>query len=443
VTGKAKHYGIFKEIKYLLSQVYLFKSIRQLWFHPKVKQASWLYAGMTGSLILGIVNSIVTARFLSPTGFGDYRYVLNVFQLFSSILYLGFYVSGSRLLAINNEQEIEKSIKGALVFISICLSIVLSFGSILFSIFQHANNSAYLSSLFIILSPLLFGYQLKTMFETSFQGENRIKELSFIQVLPQSFFLLSIISVFLISGHVSVQLSLVLQLTGLCLTGLFFLTRYGAEFSFQAIHKGIKLVWDENKRYGIHVYIGSVFSVSGQYLAPIVISFISKDNIDVGLYTLALTITMPLTFIPSAIGTVFFRQFSSIPRIPTKIISLTIIISLISLVTLIFCLEPIMKLLYTDQYSSAANLAKWLSIGAIIHGFADIYNRFLGSHGMGTYLRNGAIATGLAILIGNITLVLWMGANGAVITKIVSSTTYFAFMLVYYFKYQKLKFIAT
>ena len=46
----------------------------------------------------------------------------------------------------------------------------------------------------------------------------------------------------------------------------------------------------------------------------------NEDNTEVGFYTLALTVTTPLSTLPAIIGTTYFKQFATQPRIPSKVL---------------------------------------------------------------------------------------------------------------------------
>mgnify|MGYP003315223220 CR=1 FL=1 len=94
-----------------------------------------------------------------------------------------------------------------------------------------------------------------------------------------------------------------------------------------------------------------------------------------------------------------------------------------------------MDLLYEDSYASVAIYAKYLAFGTTIHGIGDMFNRFLGSHGKGKELRNGAFLCGLVMVFGNIGLGFLYGIQGAVLTRIFSSLSYCLAMFFYYLKF--------
>ena len=74
------------------------------------KQAILLYVSTLLGTLLGVLSSIVNTRFLSPEDYGDLRYVQNIINFISIILLLGYFQSGSRLLALSHDEKKSKKI---------------------------------------------------------------------------------------------------------------------------------------------------------------------------------------------------------------------------------------------------------------------------------------------------------------------------------------------
>ena len=90
------------------------------------------------------------------------------------------------------------------------------------------------------------------------------------------------------------------------------------------------------------------------------------------------------------------------------------------------------------EYIAVVPLAYIVSTGSILHGIGDYINRFLGAHGKGKELRNGAFAVGVSNILGYIVLVHIFGTKGAAITTMISGFIYCYMMYFYYMKYRKL-----
>ena len=78
-----------------------------------------------------------------------------------------------------------------------------------------------------------------------------------------------------------------------------------------------------------------------------------------------------------------------------------------------------------------------MAFASTAHGLGDVFNRFVGAHGFGKYLRNGAFISGGVAFIGY-TLGVWLwGINGAITTRIAFAVTYMALMILYYNKVRR------
>ena len=132
------------------------------------------------------------------------------------------------------------------------------------------------------------------------------------------------------------------------------------------------------------------------------------------------------------IGTTYFKRFASEDRIDRRVIKTSYLLTALSCVAFVLIIGFVVDLLYDDAYSMVAPVAAVLSAGMCLHGLGDMFNRFLGAHGRGKELRNGAFLCGGVILVGSVVLVYLWGIWGAVVTKITGDATYFFAMYKYY-----------
>ena len=139
--------------------------------------------------------------------------------------------------------------------------------------------------------------------------------------------------------------------------------------------------------------------------------------------------------LPSIIGTVFFKRFASENSINQKVILYSTLLTFASWGFYALMIYPLVDWFYPDEYQSVARWSTFLAFGMACHGLGDMFNRFLGAHAQGKYIRNGAIASGIVLLLGNTALVWLWGLPGAVATRILGSLTSCGFMVGYYIKY--------
>ena len=81
------------------------------------KQATILYITTILGTVLGVLASVINTRSLSPESYGDVRYVNNLIGFISGLLLLGYFTSGSRLLALAKSKQEAKEIKGSMLLV--------------------------------------------------------------------------------------------------------------------------------------------------------------------------------------------------------------------------------------------------------------------------------------------------------------------------------------
>ena len=79
------------------------------------RQVIMLYGATFLGAVLNFAASKVNTDVLDPAQYGDVRYVLNIIQLMSWVVLFGWFMSGSRLLALSDDAEYRSRIRGALL----------------------------------------------------------------------------------------------------------------------------------------------------------------------------------------------------------------------------------------------------------------------------------------------------------------------------------------
>ena len=396
------------------------------------KQIIYLYGSTIIGIFLGVLVSILNTRFLEPSDYGNVRYVNNLIAFFSGIFLFGYFISGSRLLALAETKEEASRIKGGLVSILgitvILMMIVMIVCGIIHQYYLHKG----FYSLFYLVLPVCGSTLLLNYINTSSQGDNSISTIAAARLFPQLFYLIIGFLIYKNWGS-STEKMLLLQ-NGIAVIVLLFLILKNSP-NFSCLKDTFKKLNKENKQYGLQVYYGSLAAVSVQYIAGISLGVFGSDNVEVGFYTLALTVTSPLMMLPNVIGTTYFKQFAHQNNISRKVLWGTYLMSIVSLIGFVILIYPVVDLLYDDSYANVALYASVMAIGFTLHGLGDVYNRFLGAHGKGIYLRNGAFISGTISILGYTIGIYYGGITIAIVTRIISSIVYFFIMMFYYYSY--------
>jgi len=403
-------------------------------FSKQSKQVVVLYISTLTGVVVGMLVSILNTRNLPPSEYGDVRYISNIIQLLSGIFLFGYFVTGSRLLAVAKSKEESAQIKGGLVVILASTVVLMMVCMVACGLIHHYVLHREYAWLFYTVVPVCGSTLLLNYMNTSAQGDNSIYSIAAARLLPSMLYLIVAFLIYTQFGA-SNWLMLLLQ-NGIAMLVLSVIIWHNKP-SFKNLRQTFKALQKENRTYGLQVYYGSLANVSVQYIAGITLGMFATNNTNVGFYSLALTVTGPLAMLPSIVGTTYFKSFAHENCISRKVLTSTFLISTASLVGFVVLIYPIVNILYDERYADVALFACVLSIGFTFHGLGDVFNRFLGAHGQGTYLRNGAFLSGAIALLGYTFGVYYLGIWGAVITKITSSLAYFFSMVAYYVCFTK------
>lgn len=396
------------------------------------RQIVMLYGSTLVGVLMGVLASIVNTRFLDPAEYGDVRYVQNIINFIATFLIFGYFLSGARLMAIADDRQHVARIKGTMVLILCVACLVLSLAMPV-CYFLHTDKPA-VATLFLVSMPVCFYPLFLNYIDQTAQGDNQIVHLSLARLLP---FLVYVPIGYVVYSHFGAtsQRMVLLQ------WGIYTLIYIAIIIATRPSFRQLRPVWhelnDENRRYGLQLYIGSLVMVSTNYLAGISLGYFNQDNSEVGFYTLALTVTHPLQALPSIIGTTYFKKFAKQPCIPRKVIWATVLMTMATCVVFVLLIHPVVHFLYTDKYAVVATYASILSVGFCIHGLGDMFNRYLCSHGQGVSVRNASIANGVFKLLGYTALVALFNTNGAIATTIICDVVYFACLIYYYTRFTK------
>lgn len=394
-----------------------------------------LYSVNLIGIPLSIVTSIVLTKYLGPAGFGNFSLLYNIFHFANVIFTFGFFHAANRALVLTHDEKRAREYYGASFINLIGLSILMGLSLTVYALLDGNLIQKGLDHIVIWSTPFSMVFLLTVYFETLFQADNKIFLLSLTRLLPKIGFFFSILIVFfVIKFGPSVRLVVVWSayISVFILVYLFALNRLKINFSNFRIR--FSELWNYSKSYGFHVYTGSIASVGFAQLAGVLISYFSQDNSGVGFFSLAVSFSTPLSFVPNVIATTHFKDFASRTRIPRKLFVVTAAISLFALLLLWILVGPFIRHFYGPRFLPVIKLNFIVSIGVIFYGLADLINRFLGAHGRGKALRNSSFIIGFSMLILNIGLIPRYGETGAAYTKIVSGVLYFGLMIRYYRK---------
>jgi len=317
-----------------------------IFFTPRFKQVVVLYAGTVFQLVLGLVTSIVLARTLKPEQYGHYSYVWNTASLLLLIVTIGHFTSVSMMLAHIQDDDRKRSLLGSSLLVTLMVCAVFSCLVFAVSFFQDRffhDKIGY--SLRLLALPMLL-FPLQAYLYSVLVGLNKIHALSFQRALPKAAYLIALF-VYIKFASLNFVSAFVLMLLTLYIVQVPQIMRLKPVF--RGLRDNLRAISVENRRYGFHVYLGSLAGVATTYLCALSVAYFG-DNTKLGFFNLALTIASPLGLLPTVIAATFFRSFAAMERIPTKVLTYTLGLSLCTYAVYVGVLKKVVVLFYSAQY---------------------------------------------------------------------------------------------
>jgi O-antigen/teichoic acid export membrane protein len=395
-------------------------------------QSVTLFLSLILSMGLNFLSSVVTARSLGPVLYGDMKFIVIFWSFLTLIASLGHFYSGGRLLALEYQKQSAREISGLLLLIAIVMGVI----SVIFNLIIAYPLSQLLhmdiAHELMLLAPLTIALPIIVVLTLILQGSNRIYLLAMLNVIPTALFLLCIIFLNYIQQINTITVIIAQQLTT-DIVALFII------WQLKPVLRSVSFWWnkikEQNITYGTEVYRGCIASIATGQINRLSLSY-WMDNTSIGFMSLASSLVEPLKILPNAVAITSFRKFASQEKISKKVFTATIACAILSLIAGLFFFGEPLSLIYTKDFNSVGAMARIASFGAILHGFGDLFNSFLGAHGKGKVLRNSAYIVGCVNVLGFFLLVPKYGAWGAIITSYLGvGITYFVYMLLFYLKF--------
>lgn len=385
-------------------------------------------------LVLGI-NFFIT-RILDKNTFGNYSLVLNIFNFSQIVFNFGFYYSITRTIAIDKDNSRNRELFGVGLVITFCLFVIMSLClSIFFLIIDKTSTKEVINSMLFCI-PFSWIFLLNNFNELLLQGDNRITLLSFSRFMPKFLFLIFLVFIFnFFNNKISIYYILFLFISTSIIP--YFLILFKLKPKFNNLKKRFLEIKNANKNFGFNIYLGSLFAVGASNLSGVLIGYFGVNNLEVGYYSIALQLSAPLSLIPNVIATTSFKRFASIDYIDKKTLQIMYGISLLLIVIIFIIAKPIVLMIYGNNYIECVYLLYCLSIGSVLYGISDFYNRFLLAKGKGKELRNSSFIVGGVLITSNFILINMLGSKGASYATIISGLSYFSIIIYYYKKTTK------
>lgn len=396
-------------------------------------QSIYLMGVSVLNVVLGFAINLLLAKMLSPTEYGDFYYILNLYTLFSIILSFGvFYSCSQQVIKFKEKKSIQNlygimSIFIAIACVAVCTAIYF------YSQLSHTSLSSPVGRLLILFSPACIIFLLSQFFETVLPAGNSILLLAKTRIYPRIAILLFFWLFFLVNYQDANILRNLLAAYLIISATIAIALFMSLKPSFENFNNTLKKLLAGTKAYGLNLYIGSIFSVGGTAFAAISVGYLGKNNIEVGFFSLATSFCVPLSIISSSISASNFRKFASQRCLSGRLFIVNAVILAVFAILISILSGAIILKFWGEEYKGAAQFVYVLSIASVLYGVSDLITRYLAANGRSRELRNSSFLVGGALILGTIFCVDKFGGIGAAYSRVVAGLVYLISISIFYF----------
>lgn len=389
-----------------------------------------LFSAQIITALLGIAVTGLNARTLSMEDFGLFSFAIVVILFVAWFFDFGLFAAAARVVALAKDKDEERRILGSLIVLCLIVGTGFAIALLVLSLFIDSLFGSNVGHLLFALAPLVVVFPFQTMFFAVLRGSNEIGKLALYTVLPR---LLYLVAVFVAIQWYGLTLSLTLLLYVVTLIGATLLIGFATKPSFREWTGYIGRLLHETRRYGIHIYSGTIVDNLTFGSDKLLISYF-LGTVSVGIYSVAQTLTMPIAMMSRSLATSAFKDFTTQHRIPLRLNLLNFLWLLGAATALMLLAELFIVEIFTTKYFDALSVIPLLTLSAVFTGLNQLYHSFLMAHGKGQYVRNTSIVSSSVNVIGNLILIDHYGLVGAAVAAVLTYGLNYAMNIYYYQK---------
>ncbi len=340
-----------------------------------IRNASWIIGIQIIKALLGIVISMMTARFLGPSNFGLINYASSVVTFVSPIMYLGLTCILVQELVTNPEKEGE--ILGTAITLSFISSLVCIGGVIGFV--SLANRGETETVIVCALYSILLMFQSFEIIIYWFQAKLLSKYSSVVNLI--AYLVLSSYKIYLLITQKNIYWFAVSNALDYMLIafGLFIIyTRLGGK-KFYFSMKTARRLFAKSRYYIVSNMMITIFAQTDKIMLKMMI-----DDAETGYYAAAVTCAGMTGFVFSAIidsarPVIFGYKTENESRYEQAVVSLYSIVTYTSLaqsVAFTVLAQFIINILYGTSYSASITVLQilvWYCTFSYLGGARDIW----------------------------------------------------------------------
>lgn len=392
------------------------------------RKAGLYFGALLLNAALGIVVYGMLTRSMEVSSFGTYSFIIAFFAFTSMFFDFGVAPAGMRLLALLRDGDDHSRRIGALFALSTGIGILYMLLVAAASFVVDAVFSRQAGAVLLAAAPLAAVYPLQEMVLSISQGTNRMKLMSAFLVLPR-LLLIVLLGAVLLTGGVDVRMAVLLTLAA---TGMAVGMAAGyLRPSFAGLSAEIRIVFREVREYGREVYAGRIVDGLTNGLDKMLLSFY-HGMAPVGFYTLAMTMSTPISMFSKAVAQSSYKRFVSVDRIDRRILVVNLLWCTVGALLVLAACQLLIPLFFTDRYAEALGVLPWIVAGFALAGLNHPFHSFLAAQRQGRAIRIMSTTSSGVNIAANLTLIPLLGMTGAGIAFIATYAVNIVMNLYYY-----------
>jgi O-antigen/teichoic acid export membrane protein len=395
-----------------------------------LKRTLSLYGAQILNLLLGWGIAKFNVTYLSVPEFGQFNFFITTINSIYIFFTFGVFESSSRLIALTEtEAEYRKLLAASLSlsFISYFLFTVVIFLSrnILDKIF-----SIQISNLIKVFFPLAGVYLFYDLWQRNLRGAEKIYQLSWLVTSPRLIYIICL-AVLVLLHHFNLYTTLLTSLLSILIIVLYFF--FSNKPDFNGLFISLRKIGNEIRTFGIHMYWVEIINVLLYQVDKLLIAFF-LDVEQLSYYSLAFTITLPLSLFSASLSTSLYRKFSKIDKIEKKVLYLNLFWIIFSVLVFIILRKWIVLKLFSEKYQESLQVFVILVIAFGLGGIGKVFTYYLTAQGAGRIIRNISVIDLTMYLILSLILIHFYGIVGVAVSRLFMFLLDLGLLLFYYHK---------
>ena len=384
-----------------------------------VKNASWIVVCRIAQSLLGMLISMLTARYLGPANFGLISYASSIVTFAVPLMQLGL----NNILVqetIQYPQE-EGAIFGTSIVMSLCSALACMVGVVSFAYITNVNQTQVV--VVCALYSIILLFRAIEMLQYWFQAKLLSKYMSIVSLCAYG--VVSAYRVFLLATGKNVYWFAVASALDIMLIAcalLWFYRRLGGQrLCFRT--DVARRMFSRSKYYILSGLMVTVFAQTDKIMLTLMINETATGYYSAAVNCAGVTAFVVGAIIDSARPAIFEsrkKDYASFEKSMTVLYSIIIYFSLTQSVAVTLLAKPIVHILYGGDYSLAINILQilvWYTTFSYLGGAKDIW---ILAENKQKYLVILNLSGAVANILLNALLIPYYGAAGAAFASLVT-----------------------